>query len=407
MKLLLGCAAYPPDIIGGGEISTQNLAEALVRDGVDVTVVTVAASVQRNNVNGVDIVRLAPLNVYWSGSPARRPLLKKALWHLVEGYNVSVARRLRQVLDEVKPDIFHTSTIEDLSPYSWKVATERGIPVVHTLRSYTLMCPRGTMFKRDRNCVGQCAMCREVSRPKRILSRYVNEVVGNSRAILEQHLKVGFFPSAGTHVVFNICDPDRSISTSAGRRGPIRFGYLGRLHLTKGLELLIEQFETVCSEFQSELLIAGKGDADYERSLRGLVKTDAVKFVGHRNAGEFLNDVDILIVPSLWHEPLPRAILEACSYGVPVIASSRGGNPEIVISGRTGFLFDPDEKESLGEAMMRFKRDPDLLSRLREGCIAYASTFSSTAISARYRRVYEKALERENELGDLVRVRRM
>src|SRR3954454_329886 len=151
MKLLIGCRAYPPNIIGGGEISTQNLAEALLRDGVDVTVVTVADTPERHVLNEVKVITLAPLNVYWSGSSARKSTARKALWHLIEGYNPTVASRLGKVIDEVKPDIFHTSTIEDLSPYAWKVAKERGVSVVNTLRSYTLSCPRGPMFREGEN----------------------------------------------------------------------------------------------------------------------------------------------------------------------------------------------------------------------------------------------------------------
>jgi len=248
------------------------------------------------------------------------------------------------------------------------------------------------MFRRGENCAKQCLLCRQFSQSKLALTRYVDEVVGNSRAILTQHLEAGFFPSARTHVVFNICDPDRGFTRSPSLDGVIRFGYLGRLHPTKGLELLIEQFEKVSRTVPCQLVIAGTGEGEYERSLRALVNNGAVEFLGHKNAGGFLNEIDVLIVPSLWHEPLPRTIIEACSYGVPVIASRRGGNPEIVIDGHTGFLFDPALQDDLRNAMIRIAHDPSLLSRLRNGCIEYSRIFSSAEVSTQYRRVYEEAL---------------
>jgi glycosyltransferase involved in cell wall biosynthesis len=65
----------------------------------------------------------------------------------------------------------------------------------------------------------------------------------------------------------------------------------------------------------------------------------------------FYDSVDVTVVPSLWHEPLARVIFESFAHGVPVLASSRGGSPELVVPGRTGWLFDPSEEGALERAM--------------------------------------------------------
>ncbi len=56
-------------------------------------------------------------------------------------------------------------------------------------------------------------------------------------------------------------------------------------------------------------------------------------------------------MPSLWHEPLARVIFESFAHGVPVLASARGGSPELVVPGRTGWLFDPAEEGALTRAL--------------------------------------------------------
>src|SRR5690349_4626827 len=188
MKILIGCSAYPPYRRGGGEISTRNLAEALASAGADVKIVTVADAASTDFVNGIEVIRLRSPNTYWSCSAKTHSRARKLLWHAIESHNVCIRKQLTQVIAHVKPAVFHTSVIEDLSPYAWKVAHEHGLPVVHTLRSYTLMCPRGTMFRKGRNCLGWCFECRAFSAPKRALSRYVQYVVGNSRSILQCHL---------------------------------------------------------------------------------------------------------------------------------------------------------------------------------------------------------------------------
>jgi glycosyltransferase involved in cell wall biosynthesis len=65
----------------------------------------------------------------------------------------------------------------------------------------------------------------------------------------------------------------------------------------------------------------------------------------------FYDSVDVTVVPSLWHEPLARVIFESFAHGVPVLASSRGGSPELVVPGRTGWLFDPSEEGALQRAL--------------------------------------------------------
>ena len=56
-----------------------------------------------------------------------------------------------------------------------------------------------------------------------------------------------------------------------------------------------------------------------------------------------------LVFPSRWYEPFGMGLLEAAACGVPAIASRIGAIPELVIEGRTGLLFDPDNFDDFAQ----------------------------------------------------------
>ena len=75
-------------------------------------------------------------------------------------------------------------------------------------------------------------------------------------------------------------------------------------------------------------------------------------------------DADIFILPS-YNEGLPMSILEAMSYGLPVISTPVGGIPEIVKDGVNGYLIFPGDNEALAEKIELLAKNKEL--RLRMG----------------------------------------
>jgi len=79
-----------------------------------------------------------------------------------------------------------------------------------------------------------------------------------------------------------------------------------------------------------------------------------VRWLGWVAPAEFFERVDAVIMPSLWHEPFGRVVVEARAYGVPVIAAKRGGIPETIVPGETGVLFEPTGVAALLAALDDF-----------------------------------------------------
>jgi len=83
-----------------------------------------------------------------------------------------------------------------------------------------------------------------------------------------------------------------------------------------------------------------------------------VEFLGYVPDTQFYTRVDVVVTPSLWDEPLPRTVLEAFGYGLTVISTARGGIPEVVIPGETGYLIEPNKPEEMSAAIVRTIENP-------------------------------------------------
>ena len=83
-----------------------------------------------------------------------------------------------------------------------------------------------------------------------------------------------------------------------------------------------------------------------------------------------------LLLPSLWYENAPVAVVEAAAYGLGVIASDIGAIPEFVEPGATGTLVRPGDAAALAEAMRRLAADPGALPNLAVRSRAFADRFT-------------------------------
>jgi glycosyltransferase involved in cell wall biosynthesis len=171
--------------------------------------------------------------------------------------------------------------------------------------------------------------------------------------VLESHLQAGAFAGAHHDVIYNGYEASVAVGTRAEVPAdrPLVVGFIGRLAPTKGVEMLIDAFVRVPTSRPMVLRIAGAGDVAYVAKLRELARDWPIELTGKMSPAAFYESVDITVVPSLWHEPLARVIFESFAHGVPVLASARGGSPELVVPGRTGWLFDPAEEGALTRAL--------------------------------------------------------
>jgi glycosyltransferase involved in cell wall biosynthesis len=384
MRVLIVAGSYPPYIRGGGEISTQILAETLSALGCEVRVLTCGPTESQEDQSAVAVHRVPAPNIYWNYEKKKRRL-GKIVWHLVENHNPAARRIVRREIVAFQPHVMVTSTIENFGGEAWSAARRAGVPSVHVLRSYYPFCWRGTAFRGGKNCDGACTGCRALSFGRRRATGGVTGVVGISRYVLDRHLDIGLFAAAKPTVIHN---PIGVLPVSRARQSkgsPIRFGYLGVLSPNKGLELLNMAWRSVGRE-QSRLVIAGTGAPDYERGVRAMFEGEA-EFLGWMESTQFLEKIDFLVVPSVWNEPFGRIVVEAFAAGVPVIASATGGIPEIMAEGRNGFLFDRGDAAALSRAIRRAcDMTEDCYRAMSAHALEDAGNYEAMAIGKRYLR---------------------
>ena len=121
-----------------------------------------------------------------------------------------------------------------------------------------------------------------------------------------------------------------------------------------------------------------------------------VRWLGFISPEALLSAVDVLVVPSLWHDTAPRVVFEAFAQGVPVVGSNRGGIPELVADG-TGWLFEPDDPGALATALRCCVERRERLAAMGAAAREYAKLFSPEAVVTGYLKVYETALGMKRE----------
>jgi glycosyltransferase involved in cell wall biosynthesis len=387
MKPLFISSLYHPNQVGGAEKVARIIAEGMLQQGHQPVVVTTQEGFgdRISHVNGVKVYYIGLKNLYWPYSGKKRSPIARAFWHGIDRYNPLMARAVARVLDAEKPEVVNTHRLTGFSSAVWSAVKSRRLPLIHTVHDYSLMCPRTSMFRDGRNCKGQCSVCALYTSRSKRLSEKVDHVVGVSRFTLESHLGAGYFRHARqARVIHNALPVGRPAPEPLPERSgrPLQLGFVGQLTPTKGIGELVAQMGGWQS-WQCELLVAGKGPAAYEGTLRDQAPKN-VRFLGFVDPDEVYRNIDLLVVPSLWEEPLGMTVLEAYMHGVPVIVSRRGGLPEVVEDGRTGLVYEPLDPGALRAAVDVFLRDRRVLHDMRLAVLEKANYFLLDRMQAEY-----------------------
>jgi glycosyltransferase involved in cell wall biosynthesis len=135
---------------------------------------------------------------------------------------------------------------------------------------------------------------------------------------------------------------------------------VAHLRPQKGIEDLLRAVPAVLDAVpDASFTIVGRGDAGgCRRMARSIGVESAVRFAGETDAvGPFYDDADLFVLPSRW-EGCPNTVLEAMAAALPVVATSVGGTPELVVEGTTGLLAPPRSPAALAERIVDLLRDP-------------------------------------------------
>jgi glycosyltransferase involved in cell wall biosynthesis len=168
-------------------------------------------------------------------------------------------------------------------------------------------------------------------------------------------------------------------------------GAIGRIDVQKGHTLLLDALSKLRHKHPVRCVIIGDGPrrAALEAQIRRLSLERTVWLLGERqDVTAWLSSLDVFCLPSLW-EGLPNALLEAMALGLPCLASSVDGVPEVVRDGVNGLLVPPRQVGALTKRLSELAADPALRARLgAEAQRTVFERFTLTRMISEYETLY-------------------
>lgn len=296
---------------------------------------------------------------------------------------IALSQMLRSVIRELCPDIIHSHRYKE-NFLAWFAS--RGIGKVRFVATQHGM-PEPVGYKASL----KSRLWNSVF--FRLLSHGFHRTVVVSQEMKKELIGSYGFRSNNVSVIHNgISIPSDHLHTPTNR---LVIGSAGRLFPVKDFSLMVDIAERVLKKTNTvDFVLAGEGPQRVvlEEKIRHYGLQDRFMLVGHQSdMGPFYKGLDVYINTSM-HEGIPMSVLEAMSYGLPVIAPKVGGFPEIIEDGVSGFLVDT--RDPLGFA----GRCLDLLHSERRNSMGRASRqrvqdcFSREAMARQYYQLYSELL---------------
>lgn len=182
----------------------------------------------------------------------------------------------------------------------------------------------------------------------------------------------------------------------AGKDRPIRFLFLGELGERKGVFDILRGMTNTTIELRNkmELRIGGnKHEEELKKMITDNGLANMVRFegwVGGDKKIELLNWADVFMLPS-HNEGLPISILEAMSYGMPIISTPVGGIPEIV-NEQNGILITPGNEREIMKAMTYFVKHPSEIAIMGSHSLNIVKTYLPDYVMNSLKAIYEDLL---------------
>jgi glycosyltransferase involved in cell wall biosynthesis len=339
----------PYQLLGGEDIVFQQECRLLRREGHEVLTYC-RTNDEIKTLGPLEKLALAPRTIWASDSK----------------------RQLAKLLSDEKPDLVHVhNTFIMISPSAFSACYEAGIPVVHTLHNYRLMCPSGTFYRQGHVCEdcstrslwqgirhacyhdssAMTAVVASMIAVHRQLDTWTHPLhyyIALSQFARSKFIESGM-PERQIFVKPNFVDPDPGACAEKEDYAV----FVGRLSPEKRVSTLLNAWEACASRFPLRILGGGPQLGELKEVAREK-NLDGVEFMGQipRNqAVATIRKARFLIFSSEWYENFPVTIVEAFASATPVICSRLGAMQEIVADGRTGLHFEPGNAQDLAQKM--------------------------------------------------------
>lgn len=300
-------------------------------------------------------------------------LLSKASYPLRVIYSAEARKKMARLLDLFRPDVLHIHNFNyQLTPSILLAAADfrrRGnrLRILYTAHDSQLVCPNHMLFRPGAGQV--CDACLTGSpvhciRGKCIHNSTARSILGAAEAWywkrwrVYRHLDVIVCPSAFMKRQLDT-DPilaDKTVTlrnfVSHPAPGAPQEGdyvlYFGRFSQEKGILPLLEACRALP---HIPFVFAGSGPLDDR--ISGLPNVRKAGFLRGDALQDLIRGARFSVCPSVCHDTGPFSVMESIMSGTPVLGSNRGGIPDLIEPGRTGWVYDADDPQALTAALAR------------------------------------------------------
>jgi phosphatidylinositol alpha-mannosyltransferase len=367
---------YSFDVPGGVQFHVRDLAEHLIRQGHQVSVLAPADED-------------TPVPAYVEAAGRAVPVK----------YNGSVARltfgpvsagRVRRWLAEGDFDLLHIHepVTPSLSLLALWAATGPIVGTFHTsnLRSRVMLAAQPLLRPSMEKISARIAVSEDARRT-------LVEHFGGDAVVIPNGVYVDRFAAA--------------VPAPAWQGGPDRptIAFVGRLdEPRKGLQVLAQAVPAVLDRYpRARFLVLGRGDG--EQALAGLEPRAlaAIELLGPLDdeaKGSLLTSVDVYVAPQTGGESFGIVLVEAMSAGAPVLASDLGAFSRVLDGGALGALFPVGDPAGLAAGLLRLLDDPDARRGYAERARAGVRRYDWSTVAGQVMAVYETVRLGADRVGE-------
>ena len=389
MRVLVISTLFPPNVIGGAEISAWNLARWLKSQGHEVGVVTTAnlpgeAEDDVVDKDGLRVWRIWMPRRYAAANHIDRPKPQKMLWHLQDHLDPRNRRLVEKVIDAFQPEFVNIHLLAGIGFNILSSLAKRDLPVMFALHDLAVICLRSSMFKEGRECRTRCATCIASSWWKQHLIAKVRRLGFYSPSSANLETVEAHFP-LHRYLTLVAPNPNRypEPTVTSAPSEKVRFLYVGRIHPTKGVETLLAAADSLAERHDFSLTIVGEGPS--AAGLRNSYGDRSwVHFTGRVPQEEVSNWMvasDVLCIPSIWAENSPGVAINALNCRLAILGSNKGGIPELVHHEDNGLLVEAGDVPAWAKAMERLIEDRQGLETMRENAAQRATAFHPATLA--------------------------
>jgi glycosyltransferase involved in cell wall biosynthesis len=300
-------------------------------------------------------------------------------------FDLSIVRRIAKHAHAIQADVLHAHTPRT-AMIAGLVAKRCNIPWVYHVHSPTARDSTRATINRINDWVEAYSL------------RHANQIITVSKSLRREMLQRGHSRHKITAIANGVAEQLPIDPAACRGQDHWRLGMVALIRPRKGIEILLEAIAAMGSAKSKITLdvVGGFETPQYEKSVRDLISNLQLEQTVHlrgfsRDVPAIMRTFDAMVLPSLFGEGMPMVVLEALACGVPVIATRVEGTPEVVRHMKEGILANPQDADSLAQAIKHFTSDRLAWETMsRNAVLRHRDGFSDRNMARRTASVYRK-----------------